>query len=709
MKKFFAALLAALMVLSLVHIPAATSRVKAEGEAVFAAATVSDVNPGDTVDVPVTLTAGNAFEAHTLNMYVQYDPAKLTLNSATIGAAASGATLPLLDTTEEGKVKLGLLYVSAGMTAGGELFTMNFTVANDVTENIELPVVVEEFNNVPVGGEATPIPFTTVNGLIQLTTAGPDLDEALNIEGGTLHFENDATYPWEIIEEGERIYAKSTNIGVASSIAKITFTYTATADEALSFDFISMGEGSDSYDWDGLRLYVDGSLAAKWGANHSEWETYTYDFEEAGEHTIELCYKKDSSVNGTGDYACVDNVAIVAGLIPPETEVPPTEVPPTEVPPTEVPPTEVPPTEVPPTEAPVGDLDEALNVEGGTLHFETSDTYPWIVVTEGERMYAKSSNEGVSSSTSVLITTVTVEAGDCIVFEFKAWGEGTGGEVGVTVWDKCEFSVDDELIMKVGALQNDWSFYGYEFAEAGEHELRWQYAKDGSVNPTGDYFAVDNVEITDEIPETPVIHEVELNNFVVPEWMETPNFNITVPTDAHYYVSQTVWVKGHDSDELFLTGDDVFDDGTAPYWMGIVLVPEEGYQFDNPPYNGPVPTELAVTLNGSTEYISNVELTDAGTLLVTTIDFYVIDPSNPMLVGYYFETDPEAEGWQFIDDDGDGYTWRWLMYGVNYSYESAYEGLGLLSSASYGGSTVGALNPDNWAISPEVTIPAGDT
>ncbi|MBO4879241.1 MAG: hypothetical protein J5544_03185, partial [Clostridia bacterium] len=202
MKKFFAALLAALMVLSLVHIPAATSRVKAEGEAVFAAATVSDVNPGDTVDVPVTLTAGNAFEAHTLNMYVQYDPAKLTLNSATIGAAASGATLPLLDTTEEGKVKLGLLYVSAGMTAGGELFTMNFTVANDVTENIELPVVVEEFNNVPVGGEATPIPFTTVNGLIQLTTAGPDLDEALNIEGGTLHFENDATYPWEIIEEG---------------------------------------------------------------------------------------------------------------------------------------------------------------------------------------------------------------------------------------------------------------------------------------------------------------------------------------------------------------------------------------------------------------------------------------------------------------------------------------------------------------------------
>ncbi len=40
------------------------------------------------------------------------------------------------------------------------------------------------------------------------------------------------------------------------------------------------------------------------------------------------------------------------------------------------------PTEVPtptPTPGPVSDLDEAMNVAGGTLHFTTEGDYPWIV------------------------------------------------------------------------------------------------------------------------------------------------------------------------------------------------------------------------------------------------------------------------------------------------------------------------------------------
>ncbi|MBQ7060339.1 MAG: choice-of-anchor J domain-containing protein, partial [Clostridia bacterium] len=317
MKKFFAALLAALMALSLVSIPVA-----AEGEVVFAAATVTDVEPGDSVSIPVTITGEN-FECHSMNMYVEFDTEVLTLDSAVEGSVISGATMKTLDTTSEpGKVKLGLLYATTGLSQSGELFTMNFTVSADAAEDIELPVTVITFANAPVGGDPTPIPYVTESGLIQLAgeepPAGPTLDEALNIEGGPLHFENDATYPWEIIEEGGRIYAKSTNMGVANSAAAITFTYDAIEGDALVFDFISMGEGSDTNDWDGLRLYVDGSLAAKWGANHSEWETYTYEL-TAGEHTIEFRYKKDGSVNPTGDYACVDEVGITAGLVPPVT------------------------------------------------------------------------------------------------------------------------------------------------------------------------------------------------------------------------------------------------------------------------------------------------------------------------------------------------------------------------------------------------------
>ena len=71
---------------------------------------------------------------------------------------------------------------------------------------------------------------------------------------------------------------------------------------------------------------------------------------------------------------------------------------------------------------------------------------------------------------------------------------------------------------------------------------------------------------------------------------------------------------------------------------------------------------------------------------------------------FYFETDPIAAGWQFVDHDGDGNNWNWIFgeEGV-----AVYEGQGIISSASYING-VGALNPDNWAITPAITLPEGD-
>ena len=56
------------------------------------------------------------------------------------------------------------------------------------------------------------------------------------------------------------------------------------------------------------------------------------------------------------------------------------------------------------------DLNTALNMDGSTLVFTNDETYPWEVVTEGDRVYAMSGNTGVSSSTSSVTTTVTVPA-----------------------------------------------------------------------------------------------------------------------------------------------------------------------------------------------------------------------------------------------------------------------------------------------------------
>ena len=68
---------------------------------------------------------------------------------------------------------------------------------------------------------------------------------------------------------------------------------------------------------------------------------------------------------------------------------------------------------------------------------------------------------------------------------------------------------------------------------------------------------------------------------------------------------------------------------------------------------------------------------------------------------WFFEEDPTD--WNFVDSDGDGYTWSWCPYG--YGAWDAYEGDGLIASASYI-NNYGALTPDNWAITPAVNLEA---
>ena len=134
-------------------------------------------------------------------------------------------------------------------------------------------------------------------------------------------------------------------------------------------------------------------------------------------------------------------------------------------------------------------LNSALNIEGGAINFVSSGDYPWTVVTEGGRTYAQSGNAGVASSSSVLTATVTLSSPTTLFFDFKAWGEGSS-----SAWDKCEFLVDGVTQFAYGQRQNDWETYSV-LLTAGTHTLTWQYTKDSSVNPTGDYFAVDNVSI----------------------------------------------------------------------------------------------------------------------------------------------------------------------------------------------------------------------
>ena len=121
-------------------------------------------------------------------------------------------------------------------------------------------------------------------------------------------------------------------------------------------------------------------------------------------------------------------------------------------------------------------------------------TYPWEVTSTSEgsghagTYCIKSGNSGVSSSTSTISATFTFAGDGSISFLAGIYGEGTS-----TVWDKCIFKIDGEEQFSYGALAT-WSTYSFD-VESGTHTFEWTYSKDGSVNPTGDAFYLDNVVV----------------------------------------------------------------------------------------------------------------------------------------------------------------------------------------------------------------------
>ena len=69
-----------------------------------------------------------------------------------------------------------------------------------------------------------------------------------------------------------------------------------------------------------------------------------------------------------------------------------------------------------------------------------------------------------------------------------------------------------------------------------------------------------------------------------------------------------------------------------------------------------------------------------------------------------FETDDELGGWEFPDADGDGH--RWKRMSDSDGEFGATDGSSALFSFSYDNSTTTVLYPDNWAYTPEISIPA---
>lgn len=512
------------------------------------------------------------------------------------------------------------------------------------------------------------------------------LDGALNAEGGTIVFVSEGAYPWAAAVSDDPAHAsfgKCGNSGIHSSTSVMSASVTVGEDGAgLSFDYQAFGESSNyGYVFDHCIFKIDGVEQFNKGSEYDAgWQTFTVNL-EPGTHTLEWSYTKDGSVSGQGDYFAVDNVS-VGGIIPDDPDPTPD-------------PTE--PAPEPPTDE---ELDGALNAQGGSIHFTNDAVYPWSVVEDGERVYAKSGNSGAANSTSTISAEVTVEdEGMMVRFDLIARGEGYD----TVDWDTCRLFVDGEMVMKYGSHDEVWESFEYAL-EPGAHILEWQYKKDHSTNPEGDYFAVDNVEILEGTPVVPeTIDEIRIEGFSSPLWGQHPNYGVTVPEDANYHIDTVMWQYSDELNEDYgqLGEDEYFDNEYATYNLLVRIYPNEGYVISD---------SAAALINGSTVAVGSYGNSIFGYFYIYSKE-YEVDPSvveptpvptEPVGPVWDFENDPEAQGWTFVDSDGDGKNWSWMVdwYG-EYSF---HEGYGFLTSYSYD-DDLGPLTPDNWAITPEFTVP----
>ncbi|MBR1835577.1 MAG: choice-of-anchor J domain-containing protein [Bacteroidales bacterium] len=109
----------------------------------------------------------------------------------------------------------------------------------------------------------------------------------------------------------------------------------------------------------------------------------------------------------------------------------------------------------------------------------------------------------------------------------------------------------------------------------------------------------------------------------------------------------------------------------------------------------------------STSFSPSVTWSEAGSFRVTltaTLNGETLTVSKQVNIPLFycgFEAGESLSEWNFVDADGDGYSWD---FSNNFS-SAAHTGTGIAASASYI-NNIGILNPDNWMITPKITIPA---
>ncbi|MBO4879351.1 MAG: dockerin type I repeat-containing protein [Clostridia bacterium] len=258
------------------------------------------------------------------------------------------------------------------------------------------------------------------------------LSAALNTAGGGLRFMSYGSVEFTAHSGGGRTYAFSDNCTDNYMISVLrSLPVHMNAGQTLTFDYAAAGASVACY----FGFYVNNELIflEPTADNDNAWHSMTYTAPSSGTYSFEWLFWKfsyDGSVPMPG--IKLDEIGI-------DRE----------------------------GEQPAVSIDEALNVPGGSIHFESSGSQPFTAIGLFGRSYALSGARYSTAGSGELTATVELERNDTLSFEYFK----TGSEMG----HGLSFYINDQLMFSTygGATPSEWITFTYLAQQSGTYSLRW--------------------------------------------------------------------------------------------------------------------------------------------------------------------------------------------------------------------------------------------
>jgi hypothetical protein len=510
--------------------------------------------------------------------------------------------------------------------------------------------------------------------------------------------------------EGE-IVLESQNKGVHSTAAILFFGAELAAGESIAFDYSLDSE--DRYDV--LKL-LSSDQETEYFIRNSDtngFETYTFTADAYGEYNFLLTYVKDSSVSQGRDTALVKNFRIIPD-----------------------------------------DLSAAMRRDDCPyLEFTRGTNGSQIeLVEDGERYYAQ-----VSNFTNYAVASIGGyrNANEYVIFDYKVTGDDAKLEFWAYDGTENEFYSDGS---------NEWHTYYYRLPASGGTPLDWlfQPGENGTVCVDNVYIGYINISLAEALnhPDTDcAVTEIEVVDFIGHydpyEPRGVTKYAYCDPVagnsaalewgiqacagDEYEFIFRFFDEDGEPNGSSFDIWMDGEHNGTfydanlgTNWWMMRVNFNRDGVHtfridfYSEGTMGGDgfaisrskldslgVSLDEALNAEGGTIHFSEPEeggfrpFYDVETEVYAGAPIFTCDPESELYLDYSFETAAEIGDWAFTESDGDGNTFIPGVCSGYAGYPAADGYYALISGPVVEQGSPVPHGVDNWAITPEFTVPLG--